>query len=157
MTASLSAGVVWLFQDTVESFWALAALVPVVAGMGGNAGTQALAVTVRRASLGLIPSERALAVVGKELFVGLINGLAVGAVVGTVAGIFLGADWRFGFVVLAAMWGNLIVAGTAGASIPLILERLNLDPAVASSVFVTAFTDVCGYFLLLGLATALIF
>jgi magnesium transporter len=133
----------------------LAALVPVVAGMGGNAGTQALAVTVRRVSLGLIPKGTARLVVAKELLVGFINGLTVGSVVGLVAW-SVGGQWIFGVVVVLAMWGNLIVAGFAGSSIPLLLERVGLDPAVASSVFVTAFTDVCGYFLILSLASALI-
>lgn len=155
LTASLSAGVVSVFKHSVESLWALAALVPVVAGLGGNAGTQALAVTVRRVSLGLIPREQARRVVGKELLVGMVNGMVVGLTVG-VAAWLLQADWRFGIVVLSAMWGNLMVAGCSGASIPLVLERLGYDPAVASSVFVTAFTDVCGYLLLFGLATWLI-
>lgn len=155
LTASLSAAVVSFFRTSVESIWALAALVPVVAGLGGNAGTQALAVTVRRVSLGLIPRERAPGVVGKELLVGMVNGLFVGAFAG-VAAAYMQVDWRFGLIVLSAMWGNLMVAGLAGASIPLILERLGYDPAVASSVFVTAFTDVCGYVLLFGLATWLI-
>jgi magnesium transporter len=155
LTASLSGGVVWLFRDVITGTWMLAALVPVVAGMGGNAGTQALAVTVRRVSLGLIPKGTARLVVAKELLVGFINGLTVGSVVGLVAW-SVGGQWIFGVVVVLAMWGNLIVAGFAGSSIPLLLERVGLDPAVASSVFVTAFTDVCGYFLILSLASALI-
>jgi magnesium transporter len=155
VTASLSGAVVWLFRDVITSAWVLAALVPVVAGMGGNAGTQALAVTVRRVSLGLIPRDGARSVVAKEFVVGGINGFMVGSVVGAVAWL-VGGHWTFGMVVILAMWGNLIVAGVAGSSIPLLLEKVGVDPAVASSVFVTAFTDVCGYFLLLSLASALI-
>lgn len=154
-TASLAAFIILLFQDTIEAIIVLAVLGPVIAGMGGNAGTQALAVTVRRVALGLIPREHAPRVIGKELLVGLVNGLVVGGVVGTAASV-LGSDWLLGLVVLLAMWGNVIVAGIAGASIPLVLDKLGQDPAVASSVFVTAFTDMFGYFLLLGLATVFI-
>lgn len=154
LTAFLPAAVVWIFRASTE--WRLTALVPVIAGMGGNAGTQALAVTVRRVSLGLIPPTQARAVIGKELFVGFLNGFAIGSVVGVAAALAFGVGWTFGLVVLIAMWGNLIVAGFAGAFIPLLLERFGVDPAVASSVFVTTFTDVCGYFLLFGLASAII-
>lgn len=156
LTAMLSAGVVWIFRDTITATWLLAALVPVVAGMGGNAGTQALAVTVRRVSLGLIPTRGARVVVAKELLVGCINGLMVGVVVGVGAWV-LGGQWLFGLVVVLSMWGNLIVAGVAGSAIPLLLQKLGVDPAVASSVFVTAFTDLCGYFLLLSLSASLLF
>jgi magnesium transporter len=152
LTASLSAGVVGLFREAVESIWALAALVPVVAALGGSAGTQALAVTVRRVSLGQLPAARARLAVKKEVFVGLANGLVVGLGVG-LASVALGSTWIFGAIVLVSMWGNLAVAGFFGSAVPLILERLGKDPAVASSVFVTAFTDVFGYFLLFGLAT----
>ena len=111
--------------------------------------------TVRRVALERIPHDRAVSVVGKELLVGLINGLIVGTVVGTAASL-MGNGFILGVVVLLALWGNVILAGVAGASIPLVLDRLGLDPAVASSVFVTAFTDMFGYFLFLGLASVLI-
>ena len=94
-------------------------------------------------------------VVGKELLVGLTNGLAVGLIVGVVAS-FTGNGYMLGIVVFLAVWGNIMIAGIAGASIPLMLDRLGLDPAVASSVFVTAFTDMFGYFLILGLASVMI-
>jgi magnesium transporter len=155
LTASVSALVVSMFQDAIERMWVLAAMAPVVAGMGGNAGTQALAVTVRRVSLGLIPRGRAWTVVTKELVVGFTNGLIVGLMVAAAA-VALGGEWKLGLVALLAMWINLVVAGAAGGAIPLLLERLGVDPAVASSVFVTAFTDVCGYFFLLGLASMIV-
>jgi magnesium transporter len=151
LTAFLAGGVVYLFQETVQRTVALAVWMPVIAGMGGNAGTQALAVTVRRLALGLIPSDRFIQVVGKEVLVGATNGLAIGTVVGTVASL-LGEGPRLGLVVFLAMTGNLLVAGFAGAFIPVLLERLDVDPAIASSIFVTTFTDVCGFLLLLGLA-----
>jgi magnesium transporter len=155
LTAFLAGGVVYVFQGTVQRTVALAVWMPIIAGMGGNAGTQALAVTVRRLALGLIPRDRLGRVVGKELLVGVTNGLAIGVVVGLVAGL-LGEGFRLGLVVFLAMTGNLLVAGFAGAFIPALLERYNVDPAVASSIFVTTFTDVCGFLLLLGLAGSLL-
>ena len=151
LTAFLAGGVVYLFQDTVQHTVALAVWMPVIAGMGGNAGTQALAVTVRRLALGLIPSHMFARVVGKEVLVGMVNGLAIGGVVGLVAAL-VGDEARLGVVVFLAMTGNLLVAGFAGGFIPVVLERYRVDPAIASSIFVTTFTDVCGFLLLLGLA-----
>jgi magnesium transporter len=155
LTASLAATVVYLFQGTLTRIVALAVWMPVIAGMGGNAGTQALAVTVRRLALRQIPRGRAIGVIRKEMLVGAINGMSSGLVVALVASA-VGAGWMLGAVVLMALWGNLIVAGFAGAFIPLLLERFGVDPAVASSIFVTAFTDTCGFILLLGLGTALL-
>jgi magnesium transporter len=155
LTAFLAGGVVYIFQGTVQRTVALAVWMPIIAGMGGNAGTQALAVTVRRLALGLIPSDKFGRVVGKEVLVGVTNGLANGLVVGMVAGL-LGEGFRLGLVVFLAMTGNLLVAGFAGAFIPVVLERYHVDPAVASSIFVTTFTDVCGFLLLLGLAGSLL-
>jgi magnesium transporter len=151
LTASLAAGVVFVFRETIAATLALAVWMPVIAGMGGNAGTQALAVTVRRLALGLIPSHLFIRVVVKEVLVGITNGLAIGAVVGLAAAL-LGEGTMLGLVVFLAMAGNLLVAGFAGAFIPIVLERFGVDPAVASSIFVTTFTDVCGFVLLLGLA-----
>jgi magnesium transporter len=151
LTAFLAGGVVYLFQHTIQRTVVLAVWMPIIAGMGGNAGTQALAVTVRRLALGMIPVHVFSKVVGKEVLVGIINGIAVGLAVGAVA-TFIGEGARLGLVVFLAMVGNLMVAGFAGAFIPLVLERMGVDPAVASSIFVTTFTDVCGFLLLLGLA-----
>jgi magnesium transporter len=154
-TAFLAGAVVFSFQHTIQRTIALAVWMPIIAGMGGNAGTQALAVTVRRLALGLIPVNVFTQVVGKEILVGVINGFVIGLIVGTVATV-MGEGAMLGIVVFLAMIGNLVVAGFAGAFIPILLERLGADPAVASSVFVTAFTDVCGFLLLLGLAGWLI-
>ena len=151
LTAFLAGGVVYLFQGTVQRTVALAIWMPIIAGMGGNAGTQALAVTVRRLALGLIPTHMFARVVGKEVLVGIVNGLAIGVVVGLVAAL-VGDESRLGLVVFLAMSGNLLVAGFAGGFIPVVLERFRVDPAIASSIFVTTFTDVCGFLLLLGLA-----
>ena len=154
LTALLAALIIRYFQDTIEAILVLAALGPVIAGMGGNAGTQALAVTVRRLALGLVSREQAARVIGKEILVGVINGLVMGVVMGAMTASVLGTGWMLGVVVMLAMWGNIMVAGMAGAAIPLLLDRLGVDPAVASSVFVTTFTDIIGYFLFLGLASA---
>ncbi len=153
VTALLAALIIRYFQDTIEAILVLAALGPVIAGMGGNAGTQALAVTVRRLALGLVSREQAARVIGKEILVGVINGLVMGIVMGAMTASVLGTGWTLGVVVMLAMWGNIMVAGMAGATIPLLLDRLGADPAVASSVFVTTFTDIVGYFLFLGLAS----
>lgn len=153
LTAAIAAAVVYVFQETIEQAVILAAIMPVIAGMGGNAGTQALAVTVRRLALTDESAARRWGVVVKELLVGLVNGAALGTFVGLVSYLWLGEP-DLGVVVLLAMWGNLIVASIAGAFVPILLERLGADPAVASSIFVTTFTDVGGFFLLLGLASA---
>jgi magnesium transporter len=151
VTTSIAAAVIWFFRGTVERAVILAAIMPVIAAVGGNAGTQALAVTVRR--LALSPERaRTWGVVSKELAVGLANGAAVGLLAG-IAGYVLQGNLYLGLVVLLAMWGNLMVAGFAGAFVPVLLERLGIDPAVASSVFFTALTDIFGFFLLLGLAS----
>ncbi|HET6578173.1 MAG TPA: magnesium transporter [Gemmatimonadales bacterium] len=151
LTAFLAGGVVFFFQGTVQRTVALAVWMPVIAGMGGNAGTQALAVTVRRLALGIIPPHVFVRVVGKEVLVGTVNGLAIGLIVGLVALLAGEGSW-LGLVVFLAMTGNLLVAGFAGGFIPVVLERFRVDPAIASSVFVTTCTDVCGFVLLLGLA-----
>jgi magnesium transporter len=151
VTASLAGLVVYHYQREIEQVLALVVFMPIIAGMGGNAGTQALAVTVRRLALGLIPVDVFTRVVGKEIAVGLTNGLVLGVAVG-VAAAFVGQEPLMGLVVFLAMAGNLMVAGFAGAFIPILLEKLGIDPAIASSIFVTAFTDICGFLLLLGLA-----
>lgn len=155
LTAFLAAAVVYFFTSSIERMAVLAVWMPIVAGMGGNAGTQALAVTVRRLSLGQVPVAQVRQILTKELMVGLVNGAAIGVVLAVVA-VLLGESWRLGAVVFLAMSLNLFVAGFAGSFVPVLLERLGVDPAVASSVFVTAFTDVCGFGLLLGMATVLL-
>lgn len=155
-TASLGALVVWSFRDTIETLVVLAVVMPIVAGLGGNAGTQALAVTIRRIALADESLAERWHVLRKEALVGLLNGLAVGALAFAFGSVLLGQGPVFGLVVLLAMWGNLVVASFAGAFIPIVLESAGIDPAVASSVFITALTDLTGFLLLLGLATAVL-
>ena len=154
-TATLAATVVYLFQDTIERLVVLAVVMPVVAGMGGNAGTQALAVTIRRIAIADESLSERWQVVGKEVVVGLVNGLVLGLLVAGV-GLALGERPVFGLVVMLAMWGNLVVASSMGAFIPILLESIGVDPAVASSIFVTTLTDLCGFFMLLGLASVML-
>jgi len=155
LTAFIAAAVVYAFQDVIAGLVLLAVYMPIVAGQGGNAGTQALAVTVRRLALGQLIPGRGAEVVLKEVVVGAMNGLAVGTVVGGVAAV-VGGTPMLGLVVASAMWGNLLIAGLVGSFVPLVLRRLGADPAVASSVFVTPVTDACGFLLLLGLASWLL-
>lgn len=155
LTAFAASAVVVMFKGTVAALPLLAAWMPVIAGMGGNTGTQALAVTVRRLALSNESAGRRWSVVGKEVLVGVGNGFAIGLTVALIAWV-LNQNVMLGVVVMVAMWLNLAVAGFAGAFVPIVLERLDVDPAVASSIFVTTFTDMCGFLLLLGLATQLL-
>ncbi|HEU0012232.1 MAG TPA: magnesium transporter [Longimicrobium sp.] len=155
VTATAGAMVVWAFEGTIGRLTYLAVLMPMVAGMGGNSGTQALAVTIRRLAISRETVGQRWSIVGKEFLVGLGNGLVIGLIVAVLA-VAIEGEPMVGLVVMLAMWLNLTVGSFAGAFVPIVLERLKVDPAVASSVFVTAFTDMCGFFLLLGLATRLL-
>lgn len=154
-TAILAAAVISLFSDTIEQVVILAAFMPVVAGMGGNAGTQTLAVMVRGIATGEIRARTAHWVVLKEIGAGLLNGLITGAIVGLIALIWQGSV-LLGAVLFAAMIVNLFVAGLFGTLIPLALRALRIDPAVASSIFITTATDIIGFIAFLSLATWLL-
>ncbi|MFV1988028.1 MAG: magnesium transporter [Gemmatimonadota bacterium] len=156
VTISMAAAVVWIYRETIEQAAVLAVIMPVIAGLGGNAGTQALAVTIRRIAISDETMSERWSVVRKELIVGVINGFVLGLLVAVASTLLPGSPPVLGLVVMIAMWGNLIVASTLGAFCPIVLERLGVDPAVASSVFVTTFTDLFGFLLLLGLATQLL-
>lgn len=155
LTAFVAAAVVDSNLGIIARLPILSAWLGIIAGMGGNAGTQSLAVTVRRLALGLIAPGDAMAIIRKEALVGVVNGLANGLVVAGVA-VVTGQTPAFGLVVAGAMIGNLLVAGLSGAFIPLVLQRFGVDPAIASSIFVTTFTDVCGFGLVLFLASFLL-
>ena len=159
LTASLAAAVVWWFREEIASATLLAVVMPVVAGLGGNAGQQALAVTVRSLATGSGPLERTEPRVRKELLVAFVNGAAIAVVVSiaaTLLAINMGVNVRLGGVVLLAMWGNIAMAGFAGSFIPTFLEKQGYDPAVASTVFLTALTDLTGFLLLLGIANLML-
>jgi magnesium transporter len=159
-TAFAAAAVYGPFTGTIEKLPILAAWPTIVAGMGGNAATQALAVTVRRLALSHGAGGEHRDIVGKEVIVGVVNGLGNGVLAGAIAAVFslwfLHTGPMLGVVVMLAMWGNLVIAGLAGGFVPILLERFGVDPAVASSVVVTTFTDMGGFFLTLELATRLL-
>jgi magnesium transporter len=154
-TAFAAAGVVSRFVDTIEDVVALAVFMPIVAGQGGNAGIQTITLVVREMALGDVAPTDAWRVLRKELAVGFLKGVAMGSIVGAIAWVWWDNAW-LGLVVGLAMLLNMMVAGFWGAVIPLGLRRLRLDPAIASGIFLTTFTDVMGFLLLLGLATLMI-
>jgi magnesium transporter len=154
-TAFLAASIIRNFDSTVKNLAIISAYMTIIAGMGGNTATQALAVTVRRISLSDLSDRQAYNTVLKELLVGLVNGAANGLIVFAVA-YFYDANPMLGLVLFLAMTGNLVVAGLTGATIPLILKRVGIDPAVASSIIITTFTDCIGFFLPLWLASKLL-
>ncbi len=151
-TAFLAAAVVGFFEDTISGWVALAIFMPVVAGMGGNAATQTLTVIVRGIALGELTWTNSRKALTKELLVGIGNGLVVGTIAAIIASVMDG-DARLGVILAMAMIINLFVAGLAGTLIPLGLKALKIDPALASAVFITTFTDVAGFASFLGLAT----
>ena len=154
-TAFLATSVIRYFDDTIIRLGILAGYMTMIAGMGGNAATQALAVTVRRISLTDLTDNQAYRTVLKEFTVGMINGATIGFMVFLFA-VFYDQNPMLGVVIFVAMTGNLIIAGFAGSSIPLLLKRVGIDPAIASSIIITTFTDIFGFFLLLGLASKLL-
>ena len=151
LTAFLAAAVVGLFEDTIARFTALAVLLPVVAGQSGNAGAQALAVTMRGLVLREISLRHWPAVVGKEALVGLANGLAVAVTTGIAVYVWSRSLPLVGVITLA-MVISMLAAGLAGALVPMLLRRLGQDPATASSIILTTVTDVVGFFSFLGIA-----
>ncbi len=154
-TAFLAAAVIRSFDATVSKLVILSSYMTIIAGMGGNAATQALAVTVRRISLINLSDRQAYVTVVKEFLVGFVNGASNGIIVFLIA-VFYDHNIKLGFVLFLSMTGNLLIAGLAGSSIPLLLKRVGIDPAVASSIIITTFTDCFGFLLILGLASKLL-
>jgi magnesium transporter len=152
-TALVASSIISAFEGTIEKMVALAALMPIVAGVGGNAGTQTLAVTVRALATNQLTQSNMPRAVFREIRVAVLNGLTVALLIGIgVALVFLNPV--LGMVIAAAMLTNIIIAGLAGVMVPLALDRAGADPAVASSVFVTMVTDSMGFLVFLGLAAA---
>ena len=150
-TAILAASVIGAFQDTVEKVVALAVLMPIVASMGGIAGTQSLTVLIRAMAMGQINDRTEIWLVRREILVSIINGLLWAAVIAVIASYWF-SDITLGVIIAFAIVINLITAGIAGASLPLLLDRLDIDPALAGGVVLTTITDVVGFFAFLGLA-----
>ena len=152
LTAFIAASVINLFQETIEKVVALAVLMPIVASMGGIAGTQTLTVLVRGIAVGQISRSNQGWLVNRELAVGIINGLLWAAVVGVAASLWFN-DWTLSLVIAIALVINLITAALVGATLPLFLNRVGIDPALAGGVILTTVTDVVGFLSFLGLAT----
>lgn len=155
ITAFLAASVIALFESTIERIAILAMLFPIVAGVGGNAGTQTLTVTVRALATQQLTAANVWRIVGREALVGLSHGVILGVVTAAVVTVIFG-NITLGLVIAGGMLANQIVAALVGISTPLILNRLGIDPAVASSIFVTGLTDAAGFFAFLALATILL-
>jgi magnesium transporter len=151
-TAILAASVVGLFQGTIASFALLAVLMPIVSGMGGNAGTQTMAVAVRALALNQLTSSNTRRMILREFRIALANGLALGTLIGTAVSLVYG-NHELGLVIFLAMVTNNLTAGLVGILVPVGLDKAGADPAVSSAVFVTTATDVMGFFSFLGLAT----
>jgi len=152
-TAIIASSVVGLFQDAIAKLALLAVLMPIVSGMGGNAGTQTLAVVVRAIATNQLTSSNTWRMILRELRIAAMNGLSLGAMIGTGTALIFGMP-LLGLVIGMAMVINNLVAGLAGILVPVTLDRFKIDPAVSSAVFVTMATDVMGFFSFLGLAVA---
>ncbi len=152
LTAIVASLVIGIFSDTLESMVALAVLMPIVASMGGNAGTQTLTVVVRQLALGDISQGDAMRIIKKEVAISLLNGFFFAIIMGIIASIWFDT-WMLGVVIALSMVINLFMAGLFGATIPLFLKKMDIDPAIGSTVILTTVTDVVGFFSFLGLAT----
>ena len=155
MTAFLAALTVSAFEDTISKVAILAAFMPIIAGHGGNTGTQATTLVVRGIALGEVRLQDAGRIASKEIAFGLVHGSLAGTLTAGLALVLTGNPWLAG-VVFGAMIGNIVVAGLAGGLIPLGLRAVKVDPALASAIWLTTFTDVMGFLLLLGMGTLLI-
>ena len=152
VTALVASSIIGIFEGTIEKMVALATLMPIVAGVGGNAGSQTMAVTVRALATNQITGTNTRRTIVREIRVALLNGCTVAVVLGIGVGLVF-QNAQLGGVIAAAMMTNIVTAGLAGAAVPLAFDRVNLDPAVASSIFVTMITDSMGFLAFLGLAT----
>ena len=150
-----AASVIAFFQDTLESVIALAVFLPIISDMSGCSGNQAVAVSMRELSLGLVKPSEVLRVWGKEISVGILNGVTLGFLIAAAAMLWKG-DAMLGFVVGFALCLNTMVAVSFGGLVPLVLKRVGVDPAIASGPLLTTITDMCGFFLVLGLASILL-
>ena len=144
--------VIGIFEGSIEKIVALAALMPIIAGIGGNSGNQTITMIVRALALGQITVASARKLFAKEIGVSFINGLIWGGVVGLFA-FLIYHSWQLGVVMTGAMVLNLLLAAVMGVTVPLLMQKLGRDPAVGSSVMITAITDSGGFFIFLGLAT----
>ena len=152
ITAFIAASFINMFQDTIEKVVALAVLMPIVASMGGIAGTQTLTVLVRGMAMGQVTNANQGWLINRELVIGILNGITWAVVVAVAASLWFD-DWSIGLIIAAAMVINLVTAGLTGAALPLLMRRMKIDPALAGGVVLTTVTDVVGFVSFLGLAT----
>jgi magnesium transporter len=155
ITAILASVVIGLFEESLANYVALAILMPIVASMGGNAGTQTLTVVVRQLALGEISHTNAVATIKKETLISLANGFTFALLLSIIAYLWFG-EYMLGVVIAMSMVINLLTAGFIGAVVPMSLKKLNIDPAIGSTVILTTATDVVGFFSFLGLATLIL-
>ena len=155
LTAFLAALTVKAFEGTIAKVVALSSTMSMVTGMGGNAGTQTISIIIRNIAMGNIELKDALPQLKKEILLGLVNGLVIGIITGIVVGMIY-QNVYLGIIILLAMVGNLIVSGIFGLLVPLVLQKLKVDPALSSSIFLTTATDVLGFFIFLSLANLFI-
>ena len=155
LTAFLAALTVKAFEGTIAKVVALSSTMSMVTGMGGNAGTQTVSIIIRNSAMGNIELKDALPQLKKEILLGLVNGLVIGIITGIVVGMIY-QNVYLGIIILLAMVGNLIVSGIFGLLVPLVLQKLKVDPALSSSIFLTTATDVLGFFIFLSLANLFI-
>lgn len=155
LTAFLAALTVKAFEGTIAKVVALSSTMSMVTGMGGNAGTQTVSIIIRNIAMGNIELKDALPQFKKEILLGLVNGLVIGIITGIVVGMIYQSVY-LGIIILLAMVGNLIVSGIFGLLVPLVLQKLKVDPALSSSIFLTTATDVLGFFIFLSLANLFI-
>ncbi len=152
MTAFLAAYMIKIFEGTIQQVVALSAVMTIISGMGGNAGTQTLSIMVRSLALGEVELSECWRILVKEIILGIVNGAVNGLITGVVCW-FIYGNYFLGVIILLAMIGNLVVAGIFGFLVPVILKACHQDPALGSSVFLTTATDTLGFFIFLGLAT----
>ena len=155
VTAIMASVAIAIFETTLEKLVSLAILMPIVASMGGNAGTQTLTVAVRAMATRELTSSNSFRVFGKEILVGIYNGLFFAVLIGVITGLWFG-DYLLGIIIAFAMLFNLVLAGTFGAAIPIMLSYFKVDPAVAATVLLTTITDILGFVIFLGLAKYLL-
>ena len=155
LTAILASAVIGIFSETIEAYVALAVLMPIVASMGGNAGTQSMAVAVRSIATRSLTASNAWRVIRREIAVGALNGVGFGVIMAGVAAVWFGVP-ALALVIAAAMVLTLVAAALGGILVPLVLDRIGVDPALASGPFVTTVTDVVGFFAFLGLAAVVL-
>ena len=152
LTAFLASFTVKIFEGTIAKAVALSATMTIVSGMGGNAGTQTMSILVRELASGSLNFKEDWRALMKEILLGVVDGAAIGLITGVVVAIFYGNVY-LGLIIFLAMIGNLVVAGIFGFAVPVVLDHFKIDPALASSIFVTTATDVLGFFIFLGLAS----